>query len=488
MSYTPPAHGAVNFDFTGSYTAPAHGAVNFAFTPGGVTLALTGVGSTTVVGTPGVSGSVAQPGVSSTLAVGSVSVGYTAALTGLAATGAVGNTAYSDTISGQADALGTSAGGYAGTLGASLTFALTGMAATGAVGSASTAQDFTAALSGNASIATVDLLDVVTALAPSGNEVDGSAGNVGPVAVEVAITGTVAVGTAGITARLQEQAVTGVDTGSAVGTLGDNFTGKKRPTHGVVSTVSMKLSGNAATGAVGSAVSTRSATIQLDSVVATGDVGMPAAAAALVLTGNVLTGSVAEVIAGPVLSGVSAAGAAGNVSKAQQTGLTGVSALGIGDNLGLSNPPLLDVLGNVSAGAVGQLAIAGEAALTGDEAVGVAGTPVAFVELLLMGLQGAGETGAAGSVLSPDLTGVDATGDVGGFALQRVLALVGAISAGFAGAVFSTHPDTGEGHIFVITYRVSYTATMLSVERTIMQETDAYQAITADAEDVFAVT
>lgn len=31
MAYTPPAHGAVNFNFILSYSAPAHGAVNFDF-------------------------------------------------------------------------------------------------------------------------------------------------------------------------------------------------------------------------------------------------------------------------------------------------------------------------------------------------------------------------------------------------------------------------------------------------------------------------
>jgi hypothetical protein len=52
MSYTPPAHGACDFNFTLSYSAPAHGSVNFAFTSeiiytyvpsGGVVFAGTGL-------------------------------------------------------------------------------------------------------------------------------------------------------------------------------------------------------------------------------------------------------------------------------------------------------------------------------------------------------------------------------------------------------------------------------------------------------------
>lgn len=31
MPYTPPAHGAVTFNFAGSYAAPAHGSVRFNF-------------------------------------------------------------------------------------------------------------------------------------------------------------------------------------------------------------------------------------------------------------------------------------------------------------------------------------------------------------------------------------------------------------------------------------------------------------------------
>ena len=33
MPYTPPAHNAVNFNFSSSYTPPAHYAVNLSFTP-----------------------------------------------------------------------------------------------------------------------------------------------------------------------------------------------------------------------------------------------------------------------------------------------------------------------------------------------------------------------------------------------------------------------------------------------------------------------
>lgn len=135
MSYTPPAHGAVDFDFTGSYTPPAHGSTDFDFGSAPPGTAITGVAGTGAAGTVGKSRTIALTGAAGTSHVGTVSASSAAgtAITGNAATGAAGTAHAAHTVTLTGAAAATAVGTV--TVLTGINIALTGAAATGARGS-----------------------------------------------------------------------------------------------------------------------------------------------------------------------------------------------------------------------------------------------------------------------------------------------------------------------------------------------------------------
>ena len=110
---------------------------------GGVTVAATGVSSTTAVGLSGVTSTTALTGAASTGAVGTVTatVGVVAALTGVSSTSAVGSAGVSSTVPVTGASSTTAVGTVTATSGVSA--ALTGVASTTAPGSLTTSRTVT---------------------------------------------------------------------------------------------------------------------------------------------------------------------------------------------------------------------------------------------------------------------------------------------------------------------------------------------------------
>lgn len=183
----------------------------------GLTLALTGVSSTTAVGTLAPALSKALTGNASTAAVGTVAPGISKGITGNAATSAIGS------------------------LSPSRTLALTGNAATGAAGTVTVSgSNITLALTGVAATAAVGTLAPGSALPLTGVSASSAVGSVSP-AFSLALTGSAATAAVGTVAPGTSKGLTGVASTAAIGS--------------VALSMSIPLTGVSAAGAAGTVAS-----------------------------------------------------------------------------------------------------------------------------------------------------------------------------------------------------------------------------------------
>lgn len=188
-----------------------------------------------------------------------------------------------------------------------------------------------------------------------------------------------------------------------------------KSTSGGGSDVTLDLTGNAATGDVGSV--TASVALNVTGVAAVGDVGTVSASIDATLSGTAGSGAVGTVTSGiaKALTGNAGTGAAGTVTSAIGEALSGNSATG---DVGTVSPAVdLTLSGAQGDGAVGDVtpSTGGDVtlSLTGVAATGDAGSVSASVGLSVAGVAGTGAVGTVARALAIGLVGNSATGDVG---------------------------------------------------------------------------
>lgn len=250
-------------------------------------------------------------------------------------------------------------------------------------------------------------------------------------AVTVALTGNSATGSVGSLAPSNSVSLTGNQATGAVGTLTPEL--------------SASLSGNAAAGDLG--LLTPNIVGFLSGVEGTGQTGTVTA------PGNVTV----------ALTGVQGTGQLGNLSPSTQVALTGNTATGAVGNLTASFS--FTLTGNAGTGAVGTLTPSNVVALSGVSATGSVGTitytPSGDVTVSITGNQitvtggslapsttvpvtgvaGAGSAGQLGTQFYFALTGNQATGNVGSLGVSKTAALTGVEGAGAVGIITFTSKD-----------------------------------------------
>ena len=116
---------------------------------------------------------------------------------------------------------------------------------------------------------------------------------------------------------------------------------------------SAALTGNQAAGAVGNLLADRS--VQEDGTIATGNVGTVGLTVSLAITGNAATGAVQSVFVSPIVTGNSATGSVGTVlaEVISFQDITGVEGAGSVDSVvGVIS---VEISGNAATGAVGTM-------------------------------------------------------------------------------------------------------------------------------------
>ena len=160
--------------------------------PNDTTLALTGVSSTSAVGTVGPGRSLALTGAASSSAAGTLGVAISLALTGAAAAGAAGTIGPGRSVV----ITGVAGTGAVGSVSPALSIQLTGAAAVTQVGTIGVNGNLTIALTGVASATAVGTIGPGRSVPVSGVVMTGAVGSLG-VAVSAALSGVGAVGIAG---------------------------------------------------------------------------------------------------------------------------------------------------------------------------------------------------------------------------------------------------------------------------------------------------
>lgn len=162
--------------------------------------------------------------------------------------------------------------------------------------------------------------------------------------------------------------------------------------------VTVALTGNAATGAVGTLAPTHTVKIGAGDA-ATGAVGNITTPITVALTSVHATAAVSKATPAHTvaLTGNSAAGAVGSVTSASALTITGVATSGAIGTLASSTTVALS--GNNSAGNVGVVSPAVGAAITGAGSVGAVGTVLAGDANVTLALSGVTATGFAGNIL-----------------------------------------------------------------------------------------
>jgi hypothetical protein len=229
--------------------------------------------------------------------------------------------------------------------------------------------------------------------------------------------------------------------------------------------VSIPLSGNALTGNAGDVSASSGLFLTLTGVDASTAVATLAAGTALTLTGEegaATTGDLAYT-AGSALTGVALTGAPG-----------AVDALDVA----------IALAARVAHGFVGTMAGGNDKVigLTGTESAADAGGFATFLQALLAGSAAV----AVASDLMPGigLTGVVSSSQAGNVAATCAIMLSGVGATGYTGLPYPIRPDTGHGHVFILTYRHEYTAKIPSVQRTIPEALDQRDIVTAVAQGV----
>lgn len=221
--------------------------------------------------------SVALTGVSSTTAVGNVSPTNTKALTGNSGTTAVGTVAPTNSRALTGNFATTSIGSVA----SSRTMGLLGLAATGAVGTVSVSSgNVTAALTGVGATSAVGSVSPALSLAVSNVAGSGGVGSVG-VTRTTALTGAAATSAVGLLAPGLEFALTSVSGTSALGS--------------VSGVLSIPITGIAGVSSVGSVTPETGTFVALTGVGASGAVGSVAGSFQLPLIGAAGTGQIGSV-------------------------------------------------------------------------------------------------------------------------------------------------------------------------------------------------
>ena len=153
------------------------------------------------------------------------------------------------------------------------------------------------------------------------------------------------------------------------------------------------LSGNQATGAVGTLLADRS--IQEDGTIATGNVGTVGISRAVDITGNAATCAVGSVLA-----------------ESTQAITGNASTLSVGS---VTQSAAIDLVGNASTAAVGTVGLTSTKAITGNAAAGDVGTVLAEVISFqaITGVEGTGAVGTASNVISIGIIGVESICAVG---------------------------------------------------------------------------
>lgn len=246
-------------------------------------------------------------------------------------------------------------------------------------------------------------------------------------------------------------------------------------------TVSKAITGNAATGAVGTLGTAVSYSAALTSVLGTGDVGSFGKTVQTTLSGNVGTsglGSVAATISS-ALTGFEATGAVGSLGTGVSYSVALTSVLGTGAIGNLGKIAQVSLLGNAGTSGLGSLAATISSTLSGlasTGAVGSLGKQVAttlsgnvgtgnlgsFSALISKALIGFSTTGAVGSIsatIAPTLSGVVGTGAVGNFAKSIDISLSGTTGTGNLGSLLAliAPPITGvfaTGNVGILTVSV----------------------------------
>ena len=181
------------------------------------------------------------------------------------------------------------------------------------------------------------------------------------------------------------------------------------------SDVSLAISGNAATSAIGALAV--AVVIALSSVFATGSIGSITPTLTRELTGIASTASVGTAIpnCSIALTGTVATEAIGIISPSVSfplTGLTGTGAVGTvvySAEEGLT----LALTGNVGTSGIGTMTLAASIALTGASGIDGIGTVVPNASVIITGEAGTGSAGTAVLSIVAAPTGVVATGNVG---------------------------------------------------------------------------
>lgn len=218
----------------------------------------------------------------------------------------------------------------------------------------------------------------------------------GATSVTVALTGNSATGSVGTV-------VYGVP---LIGNAGTGTVGTGTPS------ITVALTGNAATGAVGTVV-----------------YGVP-------LTGNAGTGSVGSLVPVTATTGNAATGSTGTATPSTTVGITGNSAIGAVGNATVAIVPA----GVVGTGSAGTATPSTTVGITGVAAIGAVGSIV--VTTALTGNTATGSTGTATPNTTVGITGNSATGSVGSIVVTS--ALIGNSATGTAGSVTPTNAVTGD--------------------------------------------
>lgn len=244
--------------------------------------------------------------------------------------------------------------------------------------------------------------------------------------VTLALTGNAATGGVGTLGLTHAEPLSGNAGTLSPGTLGINH--------------AQALTGNAAAAGVGSVVP--SSAVTLTGNAAAGQVGTLAAGgdAAAALTGNAATASVGTLAVNhsQAITGNAAAGAVGTLAVAHAEAITGNSATG---SVGTVTPAATVALtGNAAAGQVGTLDAGsdGSEALTGNAATGSVGTMAPTHAQAITGNAAAGAVGTLAPGKDVAISGNVATSAVGSMGVQHAQALTGNAASGQAGSLSPT--------------------------------------------------
>ena len=139
------------------------------------------------------------------------------------------------------------------------------------------------------------------------------------------------------------------------------------------------------------------------------------------MSGNSATGQVGTLAPSTetlvALTGVSATGEVGSLGKTASNALSGVSATG---QVGTLTPTTSKAVSGVSAtGQVGSVGVSASVALTGNAATGQVGSlnPVSAGSVGISGVSAEGQAGSVGVNVTVALTGVQAVGEVGNLSI-----------------------------------------------------------------------